>query len=108
MSFKPDDIYRELVERGHDWSDKNAAADLLEELKKPELARLANECNEASQSAKEAFAQRHPDYRAHVENMVEARRVANRAKVDYAAANVLAGLRQTEAANERAANRVAT
>lgn len=105
--FDPDDIYRKLTQAGDTWAEAQAAAELLEEVKKTVLAKLGHESGESSAAAREAFALRHPDYTKHLEGMVAARRAANRAKVNYDSMRVLAGLRQTVAANERAANRYA-
>lgn len=103
--FDPDDIYMKLTKAGDAWAEAQAAAELLEEVKKTVLAKLGYDSGENSATAREAFALRHDDYRKHLEGMVAARKAANRAKVNYDSMRVLAGLRQTVAANERAASR---
>jgi hypothetical protein len=97
-----DRAYAALVEYGDDWADKDAAANLLEETKKSVLARIKNETESKSDAARETVALAHPDYRAHVDSMVEARRVANRAKVRYDSARVLAEMRRSEESTRRA------
>lgn len=93
--------YLNLVQTGEEWADKNAAADLLEETKKTVLSRLVNESQEKSHAAKESQAMTHPDYLAHLESMVEARRHANRARVRYDAAKALTELRRSEESTRR-------
>lgn len=108
MSLNPTEVYKQLVKEGELWADAQHAAELLEETKRSLLSQLSTESNETSAAAKEAFSTRHPDYRKHLEAMVGARRAANKAKVRYDSMKILAELRRTEAANERAANRYAT
>ena len=38
--FNPEILYKRLTEAGEDWTDKNAAAELLEETRKTVLAEL--------------------------------------------------------------------
>lgn len=106
--LNPTEVYKQLIKEGELWADAQHAAELFEETKKSVLSQLMTECAESSSAAKEAFAMRHPDYRKHLEAMVGARRAANKAKVRYDSMKILAELRRTEAANERAANRYAT
>ena len=99
--FDPDRIYKQLTDAREDWSDKNAAAELLEETRKTVLAELANK-EHGSQNAKEAAALANPVYKLHITNMVVARKEANRARVRYDAMKVLAELRRTEQSTRRA------
>jgi len=103
----PNEIHEKLVTLGEEWADAQAAAELLEETKKPLLSQLSTECNEQSAAAKEAFALRHPDYRKHIEIQVKARKAANKAKVRFDGAKVWVDLLRTQNANERATNRSA-
>lgn len=105
--IEPEDIHERLVNLGKEWAETNAAADLLEETKKSMISKLANECEEKSMAAKESYALGHKDYESHVNQMVDARRLANIAKVKYESAKVWVELLRTQSANERAANRVA-
>lgn len=102
MKLNSDRAYESLVETGEDWADKDAAATLLEETKKTFLAKLKNEAKAKSDAAAETVALCDPAYVEHIETMVEARRVANRAKVKYDSAKTLAELRRSEESTRRA------
>ena len=102
MNLDSNRAYDALIRAGDDWADKNAAADLLEETKKSVLAKLKNEADAKSEAARESLALCHQDYRAHLESMVEARKQANRARVRYDAAKVLAEMRRSEESTRRA------
>lgn len=97
-----DRAYDALVKAGEEWADKDAAATLLEETRKSVLAKIKNESGEKSDAAKETIALCAGEYLAHVESMVEARRVANKARVRYDSAKTLAELRRSEEATRRA------
>lgn len=103
--LSPHDIHEKLVTLGTEWAETNAAADLLEETKKSLIAELMTECDEKSSAAKESYALRQKRYREHIEEMITARKLANRAKVKYDTAKVWVDLLRTQNANERAANR---
>jgi hypothetical protein len=68
---------------GSEWANADAAARLLEETKNTVRAELERQhLTGGMTSAKaETFALADPNYRAHVESMVEARRKANLARV---------------------------
>ena len=102
--INPNEIYERLVEAGDEWADKNAAAEILEEVKKIELSKLMNGL-EGSHAEKERQALINPLYRAFLARMVEARKEANKAKVKYESAKMFSELLRTKAATERAANR---
>lgn len=102
MTFDVDKFYHSVVEAGNDWSDKNAAADLLEETKKSVLAELSNQAAGASNAAKETLALADPVYRLHITHMVRARQEANRARVKYDAMKMLAELRRSQESTRRA------
>ena len=97
-----DRAYRDLLQSGEEWADKEAAASLLEESRKSVLAKLKNEADAKTDAAKETLALCHPDYQEHVRVMVEARRQAIRAKVRYDSAKTLAELRRSEESTRRA------
>lgn len=105
--INPQEVYERLVTAGDDYADKNAAAEILEETKKVELARLMNGL-EGSQAAKEAEALCNPLYCSFLGRMIEARKEANKAKVKYESAKMFAELLRTKAATERQANKYAT
>ena len=79
----PDEIHERIVALGDDWADKDAAASVLEETRKSILAKLYLRSPGKSVADREAEAQAHADYEAHVASMIEARRVAVRARVAY-------------------------
>ena len=106
MNFNPSELYQRTTDLGDDYADKNAAASLLEETRKTLLAKLALESTENSMHAKESRARCRPEYKEHVESMVEARRLADRAKVKYQAAQKYSDHLQTLSANERAEMRM--
>jgi hypothetical protein len=97
-----DRIYDAITEAGEAWADAQAAADLLEETKKSILAKLMNESTAASIAAKEMYALADPNYTAHIEGMVRARKAANKARVRYDSAKVLAELRRSQESTRRA------
>jgi hypothetical protein len=101
MSFDPDKAFDALVKAGEDWADKQAAADLLEETRKSVLAKLINEA-EGSVNAREYKALADPEYKTFVEGMVTARKAANKARVRYDSAKVLAEMRRSEESTRRA------
>lgn len=85
MTFDPLDLATKLLRHGADWADKNAGAELLEESKKSLRAELAiRALIEAKTLGKaELIAESSSEYRDHIKAMVEARRKANRARVQY-------------------------
>lgn len=102
MSFDPDKAFDALIRAGEDWADKEAAADLLEETKKSVLADLQLKSEGTTGSAREMYALADPKYRDFVEGMVNARKAANKARVRYDSAKVLAELRRSQEATRRA------
>jgi membrane-bound lytic murein transglycosylase MltF len=99
--FDPDAIYEKLVEAGEDWSDKEAAAEILEENKKTVLAEIMSGF-QGSTAERERCALADSAYKLHLKNMTAARREANRARVRYDSMKVLAEMRRTEASTRRA------
>lgn len=96
-----DEIFHKLEQAGYDWSDKEAAASMLEELTKTMLSECMTHWAMESNAAAETKARRDPVFKAHIEKTVEARRQANRAKVKYYSIQTWIDLRRTEAATER-------
>ncbi len=97
-----DRIYEQVVKAGEEWSDLDAAASLMEETRKSVLAKLMNESPAASIAAKEMYALAEDEYRKHVAGMVQARKLANKARVRYDSAKILAELRRSEESTRRA------
>lgn len=98
----PDKVYDSLVKAGEDWADKEAAASLLEETRKSVIAKLMNEAAQTSIAGKEMQALADETFVDFVKGMVNARKVANKAKVRYDSAKVLAELRRSEESTRRA------
>lgn len=102
MSFDPEQMYQRIVKAGEEWADAEAAAELLEETKKSVLAKLMSESDGTSAAAKEMYALADPKYREFVSGMVTARKTANKARVRYDSARVLAELRRSQESTKRA------
>lgn len=96
------ELHAEIMQAGEKWADAEAAASLLEETRKSVLAKLMNESAVASIAGKEMMALADPEYRKFVEGMVSARKTANKARVRYDSAKVLAELRRSEESTRRA------
>ena len=80
-------IAAEMGKRGEEWADKHAAAEALEEAQKSVLAEIAADYKatnaKTSMAEAETFARASRKYREFVAEMVEARRLANRARVRF-------------------------
>ncbi|KAK3258450.1 hypothetical protein CYMTET_32505 [Cymbomonas tetramitiformis] len=101
----PDALYHQIVEFGMNWSDRLAEAEYLEERKKVVVAQLivrlmAN--GSTSRALAETQALASDDYQEHIQRMTEARRIANRARVQYDALKQKAQLVRTYEATRRA------
>lgn len=98
-----DKLAAEIAEAGNVWADADAAASLLEETKPTLLADLMRTAPDGTAlGLREMYAKADERYREHIGKMVEARRVANRARVRYQSLQVLAELRRTAEATRRA------
>ncbi len=100
--FDPDVLHARLVNLGETWSDANAAADLLEETKKSVLAEIARGMNFDSRIEREEAALASKAYKDHIDGMVDARRIANRARVNYEAAKMWIELARSVESTRRA------
>jgi len=105
-SALPDDIdalYHQMQHLGSRWADLHAEAELLEESKKCVLASITlhymNDGDTKSSGETKAFAA--PEYREHVQKMVEARRRANQAKVEFEGMKAHLNLTRTYEASRR-------
>ena len=98
----PEKIAEELLKRGYDYADKEAAAHALEETKHTVLAECMADWPEDSNAGAETKARRDPRYKSHLNNMVEARRQANKAKVSYDTMKAYEGLYRTRESTKRA------
>ncbi len=106
--FDASKIYSAIVEAGDSWSDKDAAATILEEVKKSVLAELfISQPMTLSATVREWNALADPAYKLHLTNMVLARKEANKARVRFDGAKLLGELRRSEESSRRAAMRAA-
>lgn len=105
LRLEPEKLAHELSERGLTWADENAAAEALEEAKPTLLAQIATQHLEMGESAAKAelFAKGSQEYAAHLAGMVEARRMANRARVSFDVYRAYVELLRSRASTERAA-----
>jgi hypothetical protein len=102
MQFNPNEIAERMRLAGEEWSDLDAAANMLEETRKSVLAELVNQSKGGSIAAKESEALANPAYKLHLTNMVNARREANRARVKYDTSKMWVELVRTSEATKRA------
>lgn len=102
MSFDPARMYEQIIAAGETWADAEAAAALLEETRKTVLAKEMNVAASASIAGKEMLALASDEYRNFVEGMVKARAAANKARVRYDSAKILAELRRSQESTKRA------
>jgi hypothetical protein len=98
----PDKAYEALVQAGEDWADKQAAADLLEQTRKSVLAKCMQDADGGSIASKEMNALASEEYQSFLAGMVSAGRAANKARVRYDSAKVLAELRRSQESTRRA------
>lgn len=99
----PREIHQRIIGHGEAWADADAAASLLEETKKTLLAQIMMESiGGSSAAAAEKKAMSDPRYIEHINAMVEARRVANRAQVKYKTSLVWVELIRTRESTRRA------
>jgi len=94
--------YKQIIDMGEDWADKESAASLLEHSRHTVLAQEKLKSNASSEAAKETDARASIVYTTHVQNMVTARKEANKAKVKWEAAKTLSSLRQTQESLKKA------
>ena len=104
--FDPEAIERRLRELGERWADTDAAASLLETTEKSLLAEIILYYRSQDVAKSDAALERHarasPQFKKHQKDMVEARRIATRARVGYDAFKVRCEMERTRMATERA------
>lgn len=93
-------LIEEIKRRGADWADKEAAASLLEEGKKPRLSQLKSQFD-GSDASRETQALATPEYHEYIRDMVEARKQAHIARINYRAAETWCDLHRTQEASKR-------
>ena len=99
-----DAMYHQMQHLGSKWADLHAEAELLEESKKCVLATITlHYMNDGdTKSSGEAKALAAPEYTEHIRKMVEARRRANQAKVEFEGIKTHMNLTRTYEATRRA------
>jgi len=99
-----DKLFHRLQELGEDWADKDAAYKALDDATKSVLAEQALQWTEQGKSAAEADtrARASQPYKDHLHALSEARRAANRARVNYENAKAWVDMKRTNASTERA------
>ncbi len=100
--IEPGKLYAKMIAAGNDWADKDSAANLLEETRKPVLADLMTRSAATTSAAREELALSSPEYKEHIAAMVEARREANRARAQYDAIKTYIELVRTKESTNRA------
>ena len=100
--MNPDSIYSKLEQAANDFADKESAASLLEEMKHTILSQCASDWPEDSMASAESKARRDPRFIKHLQDMVTARREANKAKSKYYSIGVWIDLIRTKESTERA------
>ena len=98
----PAKFAQSIVNRGEDWADKNAAADLLEETKSTLLASLIRDNFALPAWKAEAEAKANVNYYMHLQAMVEARKQANLARVRYDGAKAMGEFARSAESTRRA------
>jgi hypothetical protein len=101
------ELFHKLEEAGADWADKQAAFNVLDDTKNAVLAQLMLKSNAPSVAAREIEAKASGEYIAHVKATQDAMKAALKAKVHYESMKTWIELKRTEAANDRAAMRLA-
>lgn len=102
--MKSNEIYHKLTQAGEAWAEANRAADLLEETKKVVLAQITTvifDSEGCSRKEAEDRALGSKQYEEHVKSMVDARYEANKAKVNYSAAQEWVWSVRTESVTKR-------
>jgi hypothetical protein len=104
MTFDPGEIANNFREHANDWADKNAAADLLEHMRTVLRSQIASKFLQdlGSMNKAEAAAEATEEYSDHLKSMVEARRLANRARAQYEADKAYIDLIRSQESTRRA------
>lgn len=106
--INPNEIYQRLCDSGTKWAELNAQANQLEEMKKVILSRLKSEHARESNATAETKALASEEYQTHITGMVEARRQADIAKVEYESRKAYVDLVRTLESSRRAEMRLAS
>lgn len=109
--FLPESVYKELTLAGDDYYDKQAAHKILELGAKQLLEQVALNARrqeKCSMAEAKSIAISCSEYRDNMLQVIEAERVAGRARVRYDATQKLWEARRTQEATHRATMRTAT
>ena len=98
----PAKFAQSIVNRGELWADALAAAELLEETKSTLLAKITKEHFGESAWKAEALAKGDARYEEHIRSMVDARRLANLARVRYDGAKAMGEFARSAESTRRA------
>jgi hypothetical protein len=97
----PNKLYAKLIEAGEAWTESDYEATMLEETRKSLLAQLSLKHVGKSRAEAEQMALATEEYRAHVDGMVKARSLANKARVKYDSVRVYCELIRSAEATRR-------
>lgn len=86
---------------GEEWADKESAAQLLEDCKSAVMAQRQAELGDIPVNKAEQIVKASPGWREYIENTVEARRLANKAKVNLEYMRMCFSEQQSKEANQR-------
>ena len=107
IMFSPERMFHELEDAAEDMANLQAQAGQLTELKKSRLAALTldylKDCKSRVEAEVRALAD--PQYTEYITGMIEAERMANRAKAKYHNMRALGEARRTEESSRRALTR---
>lgn len=109
MSLISDEQVEHALKCLQDWTAAKARAahEYLDDYTKVLLAELGEQANAAkSQAAREDFARRHPDFKAHLEQKRDAADLDYRHRQRQAASLAILDLYRTQCANERGQGRL--
>lgn len=106
MSLDPEELYARLRALGEKWADADAAYRALDDVTKTVLAECEIEARKdpdnTTQAAIERAGRCARAYRDHLAAVADARRAANRCKVNYDTYQAFIELLRSKAANDRA------
>ena len=91
---------------GEDWADKEAAAQLLEDTKSATLAQWQAELGDMAVSRSELAVKSSTKWKKYIQDLVEARKNANIAKINLEVVRMKAFEQQAQEANQRTELRI--
>jgi hypothetical protein len=94
--------YKQMIETGNDWAEKDGAYGVLDDSNKSILAQCKMQSEAKSDAAKETEARASETYTAFLVTLGKAREAKTLAKVKYDAIKALGSFRQTQQSLEKA------